>query len=75
MRHIPTDDRMMIISGRISSEMLLKLAKKRIPILVSLAAPTSLGVRLANQLDMTLIGLVRGRRMRVYSGTWRITNQ
>jgi FdhD protein len=72
---IPTDDRIMTISGRVSSEMLLKVAKKGVPVIVSIAAPTSLGVKLANDLDMTLVGLVRGRGMRVYSGSWRIKGQ
>jgi FdhD protein len=72
---IPTDDRIMTISGRVSSEMLLKVMKKGVPIIVSIAAPTSLGVKLANDLDMTLVGLVKGREMRVYSGSWRIKGQ
>ncbi len=69
---IPTDDRMIIVSGRISSEMLLKVAGRNIPIVMSVAAPTSAGVKLANDLDVTLIGLVRGKRMNVYSGARRL---
>jgi FdhD protein len=75
LRDIPTDDRIMTISGRVSSEMLLKVAKKGVPVVVSIAAPTSLGVKLANDLDITVVGLVRGRAMRVYAGSWRIKGQ
>ncbi|MFC1934905.1 formate dehydrogenase accessory sulfurtransferase FdhD [Chloroflexota bacterium] len=71
-RAIPTDDGIMITSGRISSEILLKVAKRNIPILISRSAPTNLGVRLADELGVTLIGFVRAGRMNVYSHGWRV---
>ena len=73
LRDIPTDDRIIITSGRISSEILLKVVKRNIPILISKSAPTNLGVRLANDMGVTLIGFVRGERMNVYANGWRIT--
>jgi len=72
LKDIPTEDRIIITSGRISSEILLKVSKRNIPILVSKSAPTNLGVRLANDLGVTLIGFVRGERMNVYANGWRI---
>jgi len=72
LQDIPTDDRIIITSGRISSEILLKVAKRNIPILISKSAPTSLGVRLAADLGITLIGFVRGKRMNVYTDGWRV---
>ena len=72
LKDIQTDDRMIITSGRVSSEILLKVAKKDIPLLISKSAPTDLGVRLANDLGITLIGFVRGKRMNVYANGWRI---
>ncbi len=72
LRDIPTDDRIIITSGRISSEILLKIAKRNIPILISKSAPTNLGLRLANDLGITLIGFVRGQRMNVYTNGWRV---
>jgi FdhD protein len=72
LSEIPTHDRLMVISGRVSSEMLLKVARKGIAVLVSISAPTDLGVKLADDLGMTLIALVRGKKMNVYSGRWRI---
>ena len=72
LRDISTDDRIIITSGRISSEILLKIAKRNIPMLISKSAPTDLGLRLAHNLGVTLIGFVRGERMNVYTHGWRI---
>lgn len=73
LKDIPTADRIMITSGRISSEILLKVARPGIPILVSKSAPTTLGVKLAADLGVTLVGFVRGERMNIYTNGWRIT--
>jgi len=67
-----TDDKYIISSGRLSSEILLKAAKLKIQILVSRAAPTSLCIELAENLNITLVGFVRGKRLNVYSHPWRI---
>ena len=72
LKDMATDNRLIITSGRVSSEILLKVAKRNIPILVSKSAPTDSGVRLANDLGVTLVGFVRGRRMNVYAHDWRI---
>ena len=72
LKDIATNDRIIITSGRISSEILLKVAKRNIPLLISKSAPTTLGVRLAHDLGVTLIGFVRGGRMNVYANGWRI---
>ncbi len=72
LRDIPADDHMIITSGRISSEILLKVAKRNIPILISKSAPTNLGVRLADELGVTLIGFVRGNKMNIYTNRWRL---
>ncbi len=72
LKDIATDDRIIITSGRISSEILLKVAKRNIPILISKSAPTDLGVRLADDLGITLIGFARGKRMNVYTHGWRV---
>jgi len=69
---IPTDDHIIITSGRISSEILLKIAKRGIPILISKSAPTNIGVNLASDFGVTLIGFVRGQRMNVYANGWRV---
>ncbi len=69
---ISLQDKVLITSGRLSSEMLLKAAKLQIPLLISRSAPTSLSVELAEALNITLVGFVRGRRMNIYTHQWRI---
>lgn len=64
---IPLKDKIVLVSGRISSEMLIKVAKREIPVIVSRAAPTSLAVELAEQLNITLIGFARGEKMNIYN--------
>ncbi len=66
-------DRCVVLaSGRISSEMLIKAARRGIPIIASRSAPTVLAVQLAHKLNITLAGFARGRRFNVYSGFQRI---
>lgn len=67
------DHTLLICSGRLSSEIVLKVARVGIPILVSISAPTSLGVSLATQLGVTLIGFVRGFRCNIYTHPDRLT--
>ena len=74
VKDIPTHNRLLITSGRVSSEILLKVAKRNIPILISKSAPTNLGVKLANDSGITLIGFVREKRMNVYTHTWRLVS-
>ena len=73
MEDIPTADRIIITSGRISSEILHKVAKKGIPIIISISVPTNLGVRIADNLGITLIGSVRGGKINVYTNDWRVS--
>lgn len=73
MEGISIEDAFVITSGRISSEILLKVVRRGIPLLISRSAPTELGARLADNLGVTLIGFVRGRRMNIYSHSERIT--
>lgn len=72
---IPVDDRMLLTSGRVSSEIVLKAAKRNIPILISKAAPTKIGVDLAHNLGITLICFVRGINMNIYSHPWRVSHE
>ena len=72
LENLPTDEHIIVTSGRISSEILLKVAKRTIPIIISKSAPTDLGVELADELGITIIGYVRGKRMNVYTHEWRV---
>jgi FdhD protein len=70
---ISTDQSVIVTSGRMSSEILFKVAKRGVPILISKSAPTSLSVQTASDLGVTLIGFVRGSRFDVFANDWRIT--
>jgi FdhD protein len=72
LKDIQTDNRIIITSGRVSSEILLKVAKRNIPIIISISAPTNLAVRLANKLGITLIGFARDGRINIYTNDWRV---
>lgn len=69
---ISLEDKIVVVSGRISQEMMLKAVNNNIPIVVSKSAPTNLSIELAKQLNITLIGFVRGRRMNIYANEHRI---
>lgn len=64
--------KIMLVSGRISSEMALKTAKWKIPLIVSRTAPTSLAIEFAEKAGLTLIGFLRGQRFNIYSHPERI---
>jgi FdhD protein len=72
LKNISVEEKLMVTSGRISSEMLLKAARRGIPIVASKSAPTNLAIRLAEELGITVVGYARGKRMNVYSNGWRI---
>jgi len=67
LEDITTADRLIITSGRITSEILHKVAKRGIPIIISVSAPTNLGVKIADSLGITLIASVRGQKMNIYT--------
>ena len=67
-RGIPTDDRILLSTGRVSSEMLLKAARMGVPIVASRTSPTEMAVALAEQLNVTVCGYVRGDTLNVYAG-------
>jgi FdhD protein len=72
LQGVSLDDKLLVISGRISYEMVLKAVRVRFPFLISLAAPTSLGLRIAGQAGITVVGFLDGRRYNVYTHAWRI---
>ena len=65
--NIPLDDKILITTGRISSEILIKTAKMGIPVIASRSAPTDLAVKHAQDLGITIAAFVRNQRMNVYS--------
>ncbi|PLR80768.1 formate dehydrogenase family accessory protein FdhD [Bacillus canaveralius] len=69
---IPVQDKIIAFSGRISSEVLLKAAKIGVGIILSKSAPTDLAIKLADDLNITAVGFIRGNSFNVYSHTERI---
>jgi FdhD protein len=72
LRNIDPAGAMIVASGRISSEMLLKAALMRTPIVGSRTSPTQLAVTLAERLGLTVIGYIRSASMNVYTHPWRV---
>jgi FdhD protein len=72
LEKIPREDKMIIFSGRVSSEILLKTARMRVPILISRSAPTDLALKLAEKLQITVLGFVRGERLSIYAHPERV---
>jgi FdhD protein len=66
------EDKLLALSGRISYEMALKAVRVRIPVVVSMAAPTSLGLRVASAAGLTVVGFADKKRFNVYTHPWRI---
>ena len=66
---IETRDRILLSTGRISSEMLLKAARMGVPIVASRTSPTEMAVALAEQLNVTVCGYVRPDTLNLYAGT------
>ncbi|RCW48688.1 MULTISPECIES: formate dehydrogenase accessory sulfurtransferase FdhD [unclassified Halanaerobium] len=69
---IDLSNKLVFTSGRISSEMVLKILRSRISFLISRSAPTLSAVEMAEDRNLTLVGFCRGQRMNIYSGEERI---
>jgi len=70
---IPLHDKLLLTTGRVSSEILIKTAKMGISILVSRSAPTALAVEIAHEAGVTIIGFARGNRFNVYTHPERVS--
>lgn len=71
-QRLPVQDGALVLSGRVSSEILIKAVRAGLPAVISRAAPTALAVELAHSFHVCLIGFARGERFNVYHGQERI---
>lgn len=69
---IATENRILLSTGRISSEMLNKAAHMQVPVVISRTSPTSLSIALAEAWNVTLVGYARRDSLNVYSGAARV---
>ncbi len=68
-------DKILVTTGRATSEMILKAAAAGSPLVASTSGVTSLGVELAEELGVTLIAYLRGGTMNLYTHPFRIANE
>ena len=72
LNNINPDDKYFYTTGRLTSEMVIKTVKMRIPLLISRSGFTAWGVELARAANLTLLGRARGKRFVALSGFERI---
>jgi FdhD protein len=72
---LPLHDRIVMVSGRVSFEIVQKAAVVGIPILCAVSAPSDLAIATAERLGVTLVGFLRGDGFNVYSHDGRIDLQ
>ena len=74
LQHIDTSESILIVSGRLSMEMVIKAAMHDIAIVISRSATTELGIKSAQLLGITLVGFARDKRCNIYTHPHRISH-
>jgi FdhD protein len=72
LKGLQTRDRLLLSTGRISSEMLLKAVRMQVPLIVSRHSPTGTAVSLAHEMGIALVGHARADRLSIYSHPERL---
>jgi len=71
-RRLPLDRHVLMVSGRVSFEIVQKALTARIPVIAAVSAPSSMAVQMSLAADMTLIGFVRNGGFNLYAGAHRV---
>lgn len=69
---LPLSERALVVSGRLSFEIVQKAFLAGMPMIVAVSAPSSLAIDLASEAGMTLVGFTRGGRFNIYTGSSRV---
>lgn len=72
LNNIELEDKLLMTTGRISSDIAVKAVRAGIPIIVSHSAPTEMALNIAKTANITMVGFARGSRMSIYCGEDRI---
>ncbi|MCM8786293.1 MAG: formate dehydrogenase accessory sulfurtransferase FdhD [Candidatus Omnitrophica bacterium] len=71
-KNLNFEDKILLTSGRITSDITTKCVKVKIPVIVSISAPTYYALKIAEFYNITLIGFARGNRFNIYTCNWRV---
>jgi FdhD protein len=69
---LPLNEHLVLVSGRVSFELVQKCLAAGVPVVCAISAPSSLAVSLAADFNITLIGFLRGDRFNIYTGRERV---
>jgi len=68
LEEIPGDDKIFYTTGRLTSEMVIKIAQMEIPVLLSRSGITQMGLNLARDLNITLLSRAKSKHFLIYNG-------
>ncbi|RKX68358.1 formate dehydrogenase accessory sulfurtransferase FdhD [candidate division TA06 bacterium] len=67
LNNINADDKILMTSGRMASDIIIKVRRAGIPIIISKSAPTNRGIETAHKLNVTMVGFLRENRFNLYN--------